>query len=101
MGADFNPYLQQLLAQVKRNWFGIWPESARMGLRGMVAVQFSIDRDGKIPKLIIYTSSGVPALDRTAVSAIQQTQPYFPPFPRDFRGNLIKLQLNFAYNMPN
>jgi len=24
----------------------------------------------------------------------------FPPLPRAFKGDLIKLQFNFAYNMP-
>ena len=34
MGVDFKPYLIRVLATVKRNWFAVYPESARFGLRG-------------------------------------------------------------------
>ncbi|MBZ5584982.1 MAG: energy transducer TonB [Acidobacteriia bacterium] len=99
LGVDFRPYLTQVLAAVKRNWMLIWPDSARMGRSGKVAIQFSIDRKGTVPKLVIASSSGVDSLDRAAIAAISQTVP-FPPLPTPFRGDLIKLQLNFAYNIP-
>ena len=99
MGVDFRPYLTQVLAAVKRYWLLIWPESARMGRSGRVALQFSINRTGGVPKLVIASSSGVDSLDRAAVAAVSGANP-FPPLPRDFRGDLIKLQLNFAYNIP-
>jgi TonB family protein len=97
MGVDFRPYLNAILATVRRNWMVVWPEAARMGRTGKVALQFSIDKSGVVPKLVIATSSGVSSLDRAAVAAISQSVP-FPPFPKNFRGDQIKLQLNFAYN---
>ncbi len=99
MGVDFRPYISQILFAVKRYWMAVWPESARMGRSGKVAIQFSIDRGGGVPKLVIASSSGVSALDRAAVAAISGSVP-FPQLPREFAGDLIKLQLNFAYNMP-
>jgi TonB family protein len=99
MGVDFRPYLAQILATVKRNWFAILPESVRMGRRGRVAIQFSISREGKVPKLVIASGSGTEALDRAAIAAISASNP-FPPLPGEFNGDRIVLQFNFAYNMP-
>jgi TonB family protein len=99
MGVDFRPYLAQILATVKRNWFAIIPESVHLGRRGRVAIQFSISREGKVPKLVIASGSGAEALDRAAIAAISASNP-FPPLPGEFKGDRIVLQFNFAYNMP-
>jgi TonB family protein len=98
-GVDFRPYLTQVLAAVKRNWMQIMPESARFGTRGRTAVQFAIDRTGRVPKLVISSGSGVGALDRAAVAGISASTP-FPPLPPEFRGGEIRLQMVFSYNMP-
>ncbi len=98
-GVDFRPYLTQILASVRRNWHAVIPESARLGMiRGRVSLQFSVARDGSVPKLVIAASSGVPALDRAAVAGISASNP-FPPLPADFNGQTVRLQFKFAYNM--
>ena len=99
-GVDFRPYLTQVLAAVRRNWMAVIPESGRMGRRGLVQVQFSIDRAGRVPKLVIATPSGTEAFDRAAVAGVSASNP-FPPLPADFKGEQIRLQLSFAYNIPN
>jgi len=98
MGVDFKPYLKQVLAAVRRNWFAVYPESARLGLRGKVEAEFSISKDGAVPKLVIVVHS-VPALERAAVAGIDASHP-FPPFPPEFRGDQIVLRLTFSYNIP-
>ena len=98
-GVDFRPYLIQILASVRRNWHAVIPESARLGMiRGRVSLQFSVARDGSVPKLVIAASSGEPALDRAAVAGISASNP-FPPLPGDFNGQTVRLQFKFAYNM--
>jgi len=99
MGVDFRPYMLQVLAMVRRNWFAIMPESAKLGSRGKVALQFSIDRQGQVPKLVIVGPSGIQALDRAAVAGVSASNP-FPPLPSEFRGTQIRLQLVFSYNVP-
>jgi TonB family protein len=98
-GVDFRPYLIQVLAAVRRNWMNVLPESARMGRQGRVSIQFSIAKDGNVPKLVITAHSGTDALDRAAVAGISASQ-VFPPFPTGFKGDRVVLQFNFAYNMP-
>jgi TonB family protein len=97
-GVDFKPYLIQVLQAVRRNWFAVYPESARMGMRGRVETQFVITRDGSVPKLVIVVHSA-PPLERAAVAGIDASHP-FPPFPSEFTGDRIVLKLVFSYNMP-
>ncbi len=98
-GADMKPYLIQVLSSVRRNWQAVIPEVARMGRRGKVAIQFAIDRDGSVPKLVISTGSGTQSLDRAAVAGITASNP-FPPLPNEYKGGQLRLQMVFAYNIP-
>jgi TonB family protein len=97
MGVDFKPYLARVLATVKLHWLAVIPESVRLGRRGNVVLQFSIGRDGHVPKLVIASPSGADALDRAAVAGVSASDP-FPPLPTEFKGDKIVLQFNFAYN---
>lgn len=97
MGVDFKPYLIRVLSMVKRNWFAVYPESARLGLRGTVALRFWVDRSGQVPHLEIAMPSGATALDRAAVASISASVP-LPPLPSEFKGNQITLQFSFQYN---
>jgi TonB family protein len=100
MGVDFRPYLVRVLTNVRKNWFAIMPESAKLGRRGRVSIQFAIDREGGVPKLVIAAPSGTDALDRAAVAGISASNP-FPPLPTEYRGSQIRLQFVFSYNMPS
>lgn len=97
-GIDFRPYMKRILAIVRRNWFAVIPESARFGRRGRTLIQFSISKDGRVPKLVISGPSGAEALDRAAVAGISASNP-FPPLPSEFKGEVIRLQFAFSYNM--
>jgi TonB family protein len=96
-GVDFKPYLVQVLTAVRRNWLAVIPESAHMGRRGQVLIQFIIDRRGAVPKLVIATPSGTEAFDRAAVAGVSMSNP-FPPLPAGYQGDQIRLQLAFSYN---
>jgi len=98
MGVDFKPYLIRILAAVKRNWLAVYPESARLGRKGRVLIQFAIARDGSVPKLVIALPSGTRALDLAAVAGVDSSTP-FPPLPDDFHGSQVRLQFTFTYNM--
>ncbi len=98
MGVDFRPYLIRILATVRRNWFAVMPESAKLGRIGRVGIQFAVSRDGSVPKLVIVSPSGTEAFDRAAVAGISASNP-FPPLPTEFKGNQIRLQFNFSYNV--
>ncbi len=98
-GVDFKPYLIRILSSVRRNWFAVMPESARLGRKGRVLIQFAINKDGGVPKLVIASTSGADALDRAAVAGISASNP-FPPLPAEFKGEQVRLQFTFRYNVP-
>jgi TonB family protein len=99
-GVDFRPYLAQVLARVKRNWYANMPEnSIRLGRAARVSLQFAIGRDGTVRKIVYAEQTSVGPLDNAAIAAISQSNP-FPALPAAFKGAEIRVQVNFAYNVP-
>jgi TonB family protein len=100
-GVDFNDYIQRVLASVKRNWYAVMPESAQLGDKGIVTLEFSIRRDGSVPsnEPDRVRGSGKEPLDRAAISAIRSSNP-FDHLPPAFSGPEIRLRFIFLYNLP-
>jgi TonB family protein len=100
-GVDFSNYIARVLASVKRNWFAVMPESARLGDRGKVVLQFRIMRNGVVPDAepVMMGSSTKEPLDRAAISSIRASTP-FEPLPSAFSGPFIELRFIFLYNLP-
>lgn len=97
-GVDFGPYLARVVYVVRRNWYQVIPESARLGEKGRVAIVFEILKDGSVPQLRVVGSSGLDHLDRAALNGIRASIP-FPPLPTEFTGNHLVLQFIFLYNI--
>jgi len=100
-GVDFSNYLARVLASVKRNWYAVMPESAQLGDKGVVVLQFRIQHNGVVPENepALLGSSGKEPLDRAAVSAIRASTP-FDQLPPAFSGPFIELRFKFLYNLP-
>jgi len=99
MGVDFRPYLTQILATIRRNWYAVMPESVKLGRHGKVGLLFAIVKSGNVSKVTYAFQSGADSLDKAAIAAISASNP-FPPLPAEFKGDRVVLQLNFAYNVP-
>ena len=97
-GVDFRPYLTQVMAAIRRNWFAVYPEAAKTGMRGEVTLQFRVVRGGVVAKVVYNGQSPSKALNEAAVAAISASNP-FPPLPTEFKGDHIDLQMRFLYNM--
>jgi outer membrane biosynthesis protein TonB len=100
-GVDFSNYLARVLASVRRNWYAVIPESARLGERGKVVLQFRIMRDGRVPPAEpqLMRTSGRQPLDFAAMSSIRSSNP-FEPLPAQFSGPFIELRFIYLYNLP-
>jgi TonB family protein len=100
-GVDFSDYMARVVAAVRRNWYAVMPESAHLGDRGRVALQFRIMKNGSVPdgEPVRLIGSGKEPLDRAAVSAIRSSNP-FEPLPPAFSGPYIELRFYFLYNLP-
>jgi TonB family protein len=100
-GVDFTDYLTRVLNSVRRNWYAVIPESARLGEQGRVVLEFRIMRNGVVPlpEPELTRGSGREPLDRAAVSAIRASSP-FGALPSGFSGPFIRLRFIFLYNLP-
>jgi TonB family protein len=100
-GVDFQSYINRMLANIKRNWYAVMPESAMMGDKGMVFVTFQINSNGTVPMPDpnLERTSGKEPLDNAAMAAIRASNP-FEPLPPQFHGPYIKLRIIFLYNLP-
>jgi TonB family protein len=100
-GVDFSDYMARVLASVRRNWYAVMPQSAMLGDRGRVILEFTIRKDGSVPngEPVPIMGSGKEPLDRAAISAIRSSNP-FEPLPPAFTGPEIRLRFIFLYNLP-
>src|SRR5882762_967736 len=99
-GVDFRDYLHRVYIAVDRNWRAVMPESANLGDKGVVSLQFKIMRNGSVPvgePQLVYTSQKEP-LDRAAVSSVRSSNP-FEPLPPAFSGPYIELRFTYYYNV--
>jgi len=97
-GVDFGPYLAGVVFAVRRNWYSVMPETARLGEKGRVSIVFEILKDGSVPQVRLVGSSGSDPLDRAALTGIRASIP-FRPLPDEFTGNHLVLQFIFLYNL--
>jgi len=97
MGVDFGPYLRRVYVAVRDHWYAAIPESALMGKKGKLSIEFAITKDGTVAAMKVVSSSGDEPLDRAAWSGIAGSNP-FPPLPSDFGGQYLTLRFTFFYN---
>jgi TonB family protein len=98
-GFDFGPYLSNVVATIRKNWYSFIPEEARPPQlkSGVTTIQFAILRDGKIAGIRITHPAGSTPLDRAAWGGITASHP-FAPLPEGFKGDYLPLRMSFSYN---
>ncbi len=99
MGVDFAPYLAGVVRNVKQNWHGLIPESAKTPTmkRGKVTIEFALLKDGSIAGMKLVSTSGAIELDRAAWDSITASNPFLP-LPTEFSGLYLALRFAFYYN---
>ncbi|HEY4361101.1 MAG TPA: TonB family protein [Bryobacteraceae bacterium] len=95
-GVDFTQYYAQAMRKVKPNWLNRIPEEALRGRRGVVKIDFSINRQGLVYGLKIVSTSGVQSLDLAAVSAVTASSP-FAFLPAAYKKDHIEMVWTFTY----
>ena len=95
-GVNFGPYLKDVLATVRKNWYALIPADAKTK-KGKLAIQFAIHKDGSITNLHLDSASGDVSLDRAAWGAITGSTP-FEALPSEFTGPYLLLRFRFYYN---
>jgi protein TonB len=95
---EWGDYAAKMIARIRVHWYANMPDLIRMGVRGMVTIRFTIQRDGSITDIIILSSSGVPPYDNAAVQALQLSSP-LAPLPPNFPLEQERVTARFLYNM--
>jgi len=86
--------LVRRLEQYKR-----YPSDAQSrGVEGVVMLNFSVDRNGRVLAHEIVRSSGHPELDKEVVSMIERAQP-LPPFPPSMTEEKLDLTVPIRFSL--
>ena len=95
-GVDFGPYVKRMVHKVSDNWHKLVPATSE-SMKGKLAIEFAIRKDGKVAEMCLVTTSGDVALDRAAWRGIVASNP-FPALPNDFTGQYLAVRFRFYYN---
>jgi len=94
---DWGEYAQSMVSRIRVNWYNNMPQLIQTGLKGVVTIRFTIQRDGSITNLTILNSSGIPPYDFAAKKAIELSSP-LNPLPKDFPNPSERVTCMFFYN---
>jgi TonB family protein len=95
-GVNFAPYLKVIVRNIRRNWYGLIPQSVETK-KGKLAIEFAISNDGNVEDMQLVATSDDVVLDRAAWASITKANP-FPPLPGEFTGSFLALRFRFYYN---
>jgi protein TonB len=86
----FAYYVQRMLTLIESRWYKpAVPEGTE------ARVRFTIARDGKLSRIELETSSGLPSFDRAALRALYAANP-LPPLPPAYAKPTLTVHLTFS-----
>jgi TonB family protein len=94
---DWGPYAESMVTKIRVNWYNNMPRLIQTGMRGVVTIRFTIQRDGTITNLEILSSSTIPPYDFAAKKAIEISSA-LAPLPKDFPNPTERVTCMFFYN---
>ena len=94
---DWGAYAQSMVSRIRVNWYEQMPPLIRTGMKGVVTIRFTIQRDGSITDIEMLDSSTVPPYDFAAKKAIELSSK-LNPLPRDFPERSERVTCMFFYN---
>ncbi|MDR2400349.1 MAG: energy transducer TonB [Deferribacteraceae bacterium] len=96
MSFKYEAYFYAFARSLYRQWK--YPaDAARRGEAGIVRINFSITREGRITNVILLESSGYPALDREAIRALRSMDAV--PLPEWSELNMMHVNGYFIYSL--
>ena len=95
---DWGAYAQSMVSRIRVNWYANMPDLIRTGMKGVVTIRFTIQRNGAITDVTILNGSGVPPYDFAAKKAIELSSP-LNPLPADFPNKSERVTCMFYYNL--
>ena len=93
-GSRFAWYVQVVKNKVSSNWYTVEISPGALGHRAFVS--FDIAKDGSPGNVRLDQSSGIPALDQSAMRVLQRIDT-FGPLPAGYSGSFLHVTLTFNY----
>ena len=90
-------YMQSMVNRIRVNWYNNMPQLIQTGMKGVVTIRFTIQRDGRITDVTILSSSSRPPYDFAAQKAIELSSA-LNPLPSDFPNPTERVTCMFFYN---
>lgn len=94
---DWGEYAASMVSKIRVNWYNNMPRLIQTGMKGVVTIRFTIQRDGRIADVETLSSSTVPPYDFAAKKAIELASP-LNPLPKDFPNPTERVTCMFFYN---
>lgn len=88
-------YMRMMKEKIESIW--VYPkEAARLGISGDLYINFVIKKDGKLGEIEVVRTSGFSALDKAAVKALKDAEPFWP-LPEDWEKDDLEINGHFIY----
>lgn len=92
-------YLIKIKKKIDKNW-SYPPQASEQKKEGTTTVKFSLNKNGKLVKSRIVSSSGHDVLDREALDVVRAAAPY-EPFPTNINLSRLHILAAFHYRLLN
>jgi protein TonB len=93
----YEGYMMRLKERIE----GIWkypPDAVRRGIHGDLEIDFTIKKNGRLADVELRRGSGYPDLDRAAMQALQDGEPYWP-LPDEWGKDELTIHGHFVYSI--
>ncbi len=91
----YRGYMRKLKEKIETIW-NYPKEATRRGISGDLYIRFSIKRDGSLGDVDLIRTSGYKDLDKAAMRALRDAEPYWP-LPNDWKGDELSITGHFIY----
>lgn len=95
---EWGDYADHMVTRIRRHWYDNMPALIKTGMKGVVTIQFTIQRSGAITDIRVVSTSEVPPFDFAAKKAIELASP-LRPLPENFPNRSERVTAQFYYNL--
>lgn len=86
-------YIKEIELSIKTNWTP--PVGSNLK---KASVKFTVNKDGELISNVLFSSSGMPDFDKSALDAIEMSKP-FPPLPDELNRDTLDIVFTFDFNI--
>lgn len=86
-------YIKEIELSIKTNWTP--PVGSNLK---KASVKFTVNKDGELISNVLFSSSGMPDFDKSALDAIEMSKP-FPPLPDALNRDTLDIVFTFDFNI--